>query len=81
MSNFWRPLDLLLINSEIELDLKWTKNCIISEILRTFRAVDPNASPVMYEFVTATTGASFQTDSAKFYVSVVTLCINDNIKF
>ena len=72
---------MLLIDSEIELELKWTKKFIISEISRTFRTVDPNASPVMYEFIGATTGASFQTDSAKFYVSVFTLCINDNIKF
>ena len=30
--NFWRFLDLPLINCEIELDLSWSKNCIISEI-------------------------------------------------
>ena len=28
LSNFWRFLDLPLINCEIELDLKWTKNCV-----------------------------------------------------
>ena len=31
LSNFWRCLDLLLINCEIELDLSWSRNCIISE--------------------------------------------------
>ena len=31
MSNFWRSLDLPLINCEIELDLKWTKNCVSIE--------------------------------------------------
>ena len=46
---------------------------------RTFRAV-PNADPVEYEVVTATTGATFQINNAKIYVPVVTLSINDNIK-
>ena len=31
LSNFWRSLNLLLIDSEIELDLSWSKDCIISE--------------------------------------------------
>ena len=30
LSNFWRFLDLPLINCEVELDLSWTKDCIIS---------------------------------------------------
>ena len=29
MSNFWRSLDLLLINCEIEFYLKWTRNCVL----------------------------------------------------
>ena len=32
LSKFWRFLDLLLINCEIEFDLLWSKECIISEI-------------------------------------------------
>ena len=28
-SNFWRSLDLPLINCEIELDLSWTKDCVL----------------------------------------------------
>ena len=32
LSNFWRSLNLLLINFEIELDLPWSRDCIISEI-------------------------------------------------
>ena len=68
-----------LINCEIELDLKWKKSCVISEISRTFRAFT-NADPVAYEAVTATTEATFQINNAKPYVAVVTLSINDNIK-
>ena len=44
LSNIWRSLDLPLINCEIELDLRWTRNCIISEISRIFRAVDSNGN-------------------------------------
>ena len=32
LSTFWRSLDSSLINCEIELDLLWSKQCIISEI-------------------------------------------------
>ena len=35
LSNFWRSLDLPLSNCEIELDLSWSRNCILSEISRT----------------------------------------------
>ena len=37
LSNFWRSLDLRLINCEVELDLWWTKEWVISEISRKFR--------------------------------------------
>ena len=30
LSNFWRTLEMPLINCEIELILKWSKNCVIS---------------------------------------------------
>ena len=32
LSNFWRSLDLPLINCEIELDLSRSKECIIPEV-------------------------------------------------
>ena len=60
LSNFWRSLDLLLINCEIELDLRWTKNCVMTEIWRTFIAVSVNADPVVYEVAIQTTGATLQ---------------------
>ena len=31
LSNFWRSLDLSLINCEVELDLKWSKNFVLIE--------------------------------------------------
>ena len=62
LSNFWRSLDLPLINCEIELHLRWARNCVISEIVRT-PAVDgnPNANPpVPVVAATQTTSATSQ---------------------
>ena len=70
-----------LINCEIELDLKWTKSCVISEISRTFRAVDPNANPVDYEVVTARTGAKFQINNVETLFSSCHFAYYDNVKF
>ena len=55
-------LDLILINHEIKLDLKWSRNCALLD--------DDNI-----------TGKNFIISSTKVYVPVVTLSINDNIKF
>ena len=40
-SNFSRSLDLPLINCEVELDLKWTSNCVISQLTRTLGEDSP----------------------------------------
>ena len=31
LSNFWRSLNLPLINCEVELDLSWAKDCVLVE--------------------------------------------------
>ena len=80
MSYFCRSLDLSLINCEIELELRW--NSIITDVSRTFRTVDPNADSVVYELTSQTiTGPIFQINNANHCTPVVTLSINDNIKF
>ena len=79
LSNFWRFLSLSLINCEMELDLSWSKECIISEILLTPRKP---ANPSVQEVATIqTTAATFQINNTKLYVPVVILSINYNIKF
>ena len=77
-SNFWKCLDLPLINCEIELDLRWTKNCIICEIPRPSIVI---GNPSVWEMATEATAAIFQMNNAKLYAPVVTLSINYNIKF
>ena len=79
MSNFWRSLDLPLINYETELDLSWSKECIIPKISITPRVPgDPNVDPpVPDEEAIQTTRATLQINNDKLYVPVVTLSIND----
>ena len=62
-SNFWRSLDLPLINCEIELEISWTNGCVWIEQNNNI------------------TGMNFLITSTKLYIPVVTLFINDNIKF
>ena len=72
-----------MINSEIELDLTWSKYCIISEISVT-PAIAGNSRanpPVTAMEKKQTNGATFQINNKKFYVPIVTLSIKDNIKF
>ena len=76
LSDFWRTLHLLSINCETELNLKWKKYCLISEIYKTPEVcANPNANlPNLLIQVPTTTAATFQINSAKLYVPVVTLC-------
>ena len=76
LNNFWIFLYLLLINCEIELDLSWSKECIIFEISITPKVWGDNPVDAIQ-----TTGATFQINNDKLYVPVVTLSVNDNIKF
>ena len=83
MSKFWRPLDLLLINCEVELDLSLSKECIISEMSVPPRiSCNTNARPpVWHRKAIKTTGPTMQINNAKFYIPVVTLPVADNKKF
>ena len=63
LSNFWRSLDLPLVVCEIEFDLPWLTECIISQILRTTAmAANPQ---------TPTTGPIFHLNWPKLSVTVV----------
>ena len=83
LSNFWRSVDLPLINCEIGLDVSCSKECLKSEIsIIPTVAGNPNARPPTADRpARQTTGARFQINNAKLYVPVVTLSINNIIKF
>ena len=46
LSNFWRHLDILLINCEVELILTWFKNCVLIDKLT--REANYNVDPEMF---------------------------------
>ena len=68
-----------------EIDLSWTKECIISECIISITpgtAGNLNARPPIPAMAARQiTGVTFQLNSANLHVPVVTLSINDNIKF
>ena len=71
LSNFWRSLNISLINCEVELILTWSKNCILADI-----TVGANANPAIVAPVTLT----FEITHTKLYVPVVTLSKENDIK-
>ena len=68
LSNFWKNLNILLINCEIELILTWTKTCVLADM--TTRDAGNNNDPPA---IAAPSGATFKITDTKLYVSVVTL--------
>ena len=83
LSNLWRSLNLPLIKCAIELDLSWSKECIISETSITSEVPGKSDAnpPVPGRAAIQKTSATFQINNAKHFVPVVTLSINDTIKF
>ena len=70
LSNFWRSLDIPIINWEITLILSWYKECVL--VGRAFRG--PPAAAII-----SPTSAKFEITDCKLYVPVVTLSVeNDN---
>ena len=73
LGNFWRSLDIPLINCEITLVLSWYKECVL--VARAHRG-PPAAAPA---FLTYPENAKFEITDCKLYVPVVTLSAeNDN---
>ena len=47
LSNFWRTLDIPLINCEVSLTFTWSGNCVITS--KATREVDPDADPAIIQ--------------------------------
>ena len=69
LSNFWRSLQLPLINCKIELSFKWIENSSL-----TSAAINADAN------ATGAESATFKITHAKLYVPIVTLWSEDNLK-
>ena len=77
ISNFWRNLNIPLINCEIELILTWFKNCVLIDKLT--RDANYKANPFIYE-IDNPKDAIFQIIDTKSYVPVVNFLKENDIK-
>ena len=78
LSNFWRILDILLINCEINLILTWSENCILTS--KATRHAGPDADPAVAA-INNPTSVTFKITDTKLYVAVVTLLTGDDDSF
>ena len=69
LSNFWRTLEMPLLNCKVTLSLKWIENCVL-----TTAAIGANAN------ATGVDSAAFKITDAKLYAPVVTLSAGDSAK-
>ena len=77
LSNFWRTLDIPLINCKINLILTWSESCVITS--KATRDTDPDANPAVAE-INNPTDATFEIKDTQWCVPVVTLSIEDDYK-
>ena len=77
LSNFWRTLDMPLINYEINLILTWSENCVLTG--KATRDAEPDADPIVVA-VNNPTNAIFKITDTKLFVPVVTLSTEDDNK-
>ena len=68
-SNFWRSLEIPLVNCKVELKLRWTKHCVLSVAGADNANGNNNDNNVI-----------FIIKGTKLYVPVVTLSARDNQK-
>ena len=76
LSNFWRTLDMPLINCEINLILTWSENCALTS--KATRDADPDANPGVAAIDNPTNATLTDT---KLYVPVVILSTENDKKF
>ena len=69
LSNFWRSLEMPLINCKVKLSLRWIENFKL-----TTAPIDADAN------ATGADSATFKITDAKLYVPIVTLSAEDNVK-
>ena len=77
LSNFWRQLDIPLINCEVELILTRLKDCVLIEKLT--READYNADPNVYG-IDNPEDATFKITVVKLFAPAVTLSKENDIK-
>ena len=71
LSNFWRILNIPLVNCEVELTLTWSKICVLADMI-----VDALANPA----IIVPTELEFKITDTKLYLPVVSLSKKNGIK-
>ena len=70
LNNFWRTLDILLINCEVSLTLTWSANCVLTS--KATRDADPDADSAVAA-VNNPTNVTLKIIDTKLYEPVVSL--------
>ena len=78
LSNFWRSLNIPLINCEVELILTWSKNCVFGDMTENVVANPAIVAPTELTFEITHQIVCFK--HTKLYVSVVTLSKENDTK-
>ena len=74
LSNFWRTLDIPLINFETNLILTWSKNCVLTDKI-PHAAVSAQEDNPATPSINALTNAAFKIADTKLYALLATLSI------
>ena len=69
LSNFWKSLEMPLINCKVKFSLNWIEQCLL-----TTAAVGADAN------ATGADSTTFKITDAKLYVPVVTPSVENNVK-
>ena len=73
LRNFWKTLDIPLINCKVSLTLTWPKNCILTDVTTKDLEEDNPA-------IDAVTGVTFTMTDARLHVPAVNLSTKDDNK-
>ena len=77
LGNFWKMLDILLMNCEVSLALSWSKTCVIASMEKRLVRAAQGGNPAVYGDSPEST--AFKIKDCKLYVPAVTLSAeNDN---
>ena len=79
LSNFWRTLDIPLINCEVSLILTYSGNCVITSKSHRDAVTAQGDNPAVAG-INNSTSATFKITDTKLYVLVVTLSTEDDNK-
>ena len=78
LDNFWRSLNIPLIDCEISLDLSWSGECVL--VGRAYRSARNPPGVATIPAIISPTNAKFKITGCKLYVPVVTLSTKNQNK-